>query len=436
MNKIYTLLLCCIILTESNAILSAQSSLSIDEVITEVIENNYDLKAAQVNIAAAEVMTSKYNRGFMPTLGFTAGAAYSLSGIKSVFNFNFPDLNIQNIQAFRGNIGVNSSYLLYDGGQRNLRNDKNLASLDIAELQLVNVQQLLIFNAAQLYYSIIQSVYNIDLLTESLEISKERVKRAKTYYEFGSGNKVDVLNAEVDVSRDSMNLISIKNDIENLKLQLNQLTLRPDTNYEVDTAFTLMYQIADPSELQTIMLEANAELASLKKNYDLVQYDLAIANKVNSPQLFANGAYDINYQKNSSQSQQDFSRNNGLNLGLTANWNLLDGGQRKVQEQLAVVNQQSALLELKQKENELRTQLNSLWNSYQNNLLTLRIEKQNIATNRVNFELVKSLYENGQQSSIEFRQAQLNLLNAQSQYYLARTAAKLIELELDYLLGK
>jgi len=50
--------------------------------------------------------------------------------------------------------------------------------------------------------------------------------------------------------------------------------------------------------------------------------------------------------------------------------------------------------------------------------------------------LVKSLYENGQQSSVEFRQAQLNLINAQSQYFIARTSAKLLEVELDYLLGK
>jgi len=81
-------------------------------------------------------------------------------------------------------------------------------------------------------------------------------------------------------------------------------------------------------------------------------------------------------------------------------------------------------------------QSNRLWNNYQNSLLTLKIEKQNIATNKVNFDLVQNLYQNGQQSSVEFRQAQLNLLNAQFQYYNARTQAKLNEVELDFLLGK
>lgn len=414
----------------------AQTELSVEQVIAAVKENNYDLQAAQQNIELAKVLTSKENRGYMPTLAINGGLGYSLSGVKTVYNFNFPDLNIQNIQAYRANVGINSSYLIYDGGQRNLRNDKNIASLDLAHLQLDNIQQLLSFNAAQIYYGIAQAVYTVDLLEESLDISRDRYRRADTYYQYGNRNRVDVLNAEVDVARDSLSIISVKNDIKNLKWQLNQLTLREDTNYKVDTSFTLMYQLAQLSELKAEMLESNRELISTKKSLELVEYDAALANKLNAPQVLANGSYDINYQKNSSKSQLNLNRNNGLNLGLSANWNLLDGGQQKIQEQLAALDRSTAQIELKKKENDLITQLNRLWNSYQNNLLTLRIESQNIATNTMNFELVKSLYENGQQSSVEFRQAQLNLLTAQSQFYQARTSAKLLEVEMDYLLGK
>ena len=436
MNRIYILICGFIALSLAYNPLGAQSVLQIDEVIQSVTDNNYDLQSARQNIASAKILTSKYNRGYMPTLGVNAGLGYSLNGVKSVFNFNFPDLNIQNIQAFSGNVGISSSYLLYDGGQRNLRNEKNMSSLDLANLQLENVQQVLTFNATQIYYSIAQSVYNVDLLKESLDISKERYRRATTYYQYGNRSKVDVLNAEVDVARDSLNMITLINDIDNLKWQLNQLTLRKDTDYDVDTSFTLLYQLSNVADLQSQMLASNTELIALKKNMDLVEYDLAIANKINAPQLSANGSYDVNYQKNSSKSQLDLNRTNGLNLGLTASWNILDGGTQKVQEQLAAVDQVNARIDYKNKENELIVQLNRLWNNYQNNLLTLRIEKQNIQTNKVNFELVKSLYENGQQSSVEFRQAQLNLLNAQSQYYNARTSAKLLEVEMDYLLGR
>lgn len=414
----------------------AQEMLSIQDVKFLLEANNYDLELAKQNIASANVLTSKYNRGYRPTLGINGGVNYSLNSTKSVFNFNFPDLNVNNFQSIGANLAANANYLLYDGGQRKLRNEQNEINVDAAYLQVDLLKQRLYFNAVQLYFAIVQARYNLDVLNESLEISKYRLKRAETYFEFGSSNRVDVLNAEVDVSRDSLNVISLLNDIENLKWQLNQLTLKENTDYSIDTSFVLFYQLSKFETLKIELLTGNKELAALEKNIDLVNYDLAIAEKVNAPQINANGNYSFTYQKNDSKGQLDFNRNRGLNLGLTANYNILDGGQQKVQEQLATIEQRTANINLKNAENNLVIQLQNVWNNYQNSLLVLEIEKQNITTNKVNFELVKNLFENGRQSSVEFRQAQLNLLNAQFQYYNARTQAKLNELELDFLLGK
>ena len=184
------------------------------------------------------------------------------------------------------------------------------------------------------------------------------------------------------------------------------------------------------------MMQGNKEIGTLENNLELLNYDIQLADKMNSPQLSANGSYNIAIQKNTEQSQLDFNRNNGLNLGLTAFWNILDGGQQKVQQQIIAIDQTTASLAISTRENELVVQLNILWNNYKTSLVTIEIENQNIATNKSNFELVKSLYENGQQSSVEFRQAQLNLLTARSQYYNALVSAKLLEAEMDLLLGQ
>ena len=436
MNKVLVFFTSLFILVNCQSYVLAQELLSIDAVLSSLEENNYDLKTARQNIESAKVLTSKYNQGYMPTLAVNAGAAYSLSGVRTVFNFNFPDLNIRNIQAFNANIDLSSSYLLYDGGQRNIRNDRNKMNLSATEAQLENLNQQIRFTASQLYYNIAQGLFNVDLLEESLDISRERYRREKTFYQYGNSNKVDLLNAEVDAARDSLSLISMTNDIDNLKWQLNQLTLRKDTEYEVDTSITLLYKLSRLEDLQEVMIEGNKELATLEKNLELIDYDVKLADKLNSPQLSASGAYNIALQKNSSKSQLDFNRNNGLNLGLSASWNILDGGQQKVEQQLVAVDQTTAMLALSSRENELFVQLNTLWNNYQTSLLTIDIERQNIETNKSNFELVKSLYENGQQSSIEFRQAQLNLLTARSQYYNSLVSAKLLEIEIDFLLGR
>ncbi|MFT4761886.1 MAG: outer membrane protein, partial [Saprospiraceae bacterium] len=59
-----------------------------------------------------------------------------------------------------------------------------------------------------------------------------------------------------------------------------------------------------------------------------------------------------------------------------------------------------------------------------------------VETNRENFERTKEEQKIGQISSIEYRQAQLNLLNAETNLNTARFAAKVIEMELLQLSGQ
>ncbi|MDA7501778.1 TolC family protein [Chitinophagales bacterium] len=415
--------------------LSAQELLSRDDVLLSLEQNSYDLSLLQQNIASAEVLCSKYNRGYMPVVGINAGLGTDIGSQRLVYNAVFPDQNIKNAANVSGSVGVSAGYLIYDGGTRKVTNAKNLAELELAQLQFENTWQSLNFSASQLYYSIAQLKYNETLLEENWKISNERLERAQVYYENGQGSRVDVLNAEVDLARDSLQLIAARTDGENLKWQLNQFTLRQDIDYVVDSIFALEYQGRLLDELQTTLLDTNAELATLRKNKDIIAFDVDLAERINSPAINANAAYDLGYQKNDGQNLLNYSRSNGLSLGITANWNFLDGGQRKLQAQLVELRKKTVEIELASKENELLLLLNRLWNSYQNSLLSMELEQKSIEASTLNFQRVKELYNNGQQSAIEFRQAQLNLFNGQAQYYNALIAAKLYEVELDFLLN-
>ncbi len=416
--------------------LGAQKVLTIDNVLDELQTQNYDLEIARQSLKSAKALNSKYNRGYMPTFGINGGLNYGLTSLKNDYNFGLPDIEVNNASSYSANGRASANYLLFDNGQRKARNERNRVNEDFANIQINDITRQLIFNTSQVYFGIVQSIYNLNLLEESLSISKERLRRASTYYEYGNQGKVDVLNAEVDVSRDSLNLISAKTEIQNQKWQLNQLILRNDTDYNLDTSITLTYLLASETTLKEEMFKNNTQLQTLQKNINLVELDQNIAAKTNAPTINAIGNYDLNYQTNSEASNLNYSRSNGLQLGLNFNWNILDGGQRKVQEQLAQINTHTSYLDLKKKENELTTQFNRLWNNYRNAILTMRLEGKNIKTNEQNFQRVKELFQNGQQSSLEFRQAQLNLINAKFQYFNAKISAKQLEVELNYLLNK
>jgi outer membrane protein TolC len=59
-----------------------------------------------------------------------------------------------------------------------------------------------------------------------------------------------------------------------------------------------------------------------------------------------------------------------------------------------------------------------------------------VITNQNNFDRTFQQFKIGQISSIEFRQAQLNLLNAQTSLNLAKFDAKLAEVQLLQLTGQ
>ena len=125
----------------------------------------------------------------------------------------------------------------------------------------------------------------------------------------------------------------------------------------------------------------------------------------------------------------------GLNAGISLSWNLFDGGATKTR----VANAKIALENQKiLKEQQVETLANTLKNTYEaynNALFVLDAQEQNVTTNQNNFERTQERYKLGQVTSIEFRQAQINLLNSQTALNNAKYDAKLVELQLLQLSG-
>ena len=83
----------------------------------------------------------------------------------------------------------------------------------------------------------------------------------------------------------------------------------------------------------------------------------------------------------------------------------------------------------------LSRNVSNAWNIYKTALFVLEAERTNLRTNQRNFDRTVEQHSLGQITSIVFRQAQLNLLNAQLNYNQAKYSAKIAELALFQLSG-
>ncbi|WP_142785049.1 TolC family protein [Changchengzhania lutea] len=84
----------------------------------------------------------------------------------------------------------------------------------------------------------------------------------------------------------------------------------------------------------------------------------------------------------------------------------------------------------------LERDFNNAWDDYQNKLNIYRLQEDNIKTSQNNFNRTEEKFKLGQLNSIEFRQAQMNLFNAELTRNQAKYSAKLAELQLLQISGE
>ena len=117
-------------------------------------------------------------------------------------------------------------------------------------------------------------------------------------------------------------------------------------------------------------------------------------------------------------------------------WNLFDGGGTTVRVRNSKIAYENQELLQEQIELEVARDIANALAIYENRLNIFYIQQQNVLTNQNNFERSREQFQLGRITSIEFRQAQINLLNAKTTKNLAKYDAKLSELQLLQLTGQ
>lgn len=419
---------------------SAQALLSKEEAILQTLENNYDIILTENSLETAKNNASLYNSGYLPTLFTNANATYDINDSEAtqisgdVIPAN--DLESKNLNA---SVGIN--YTLFNGLGRYYTYGKLKETYNLTELQARSVLENTLITLFSAYYEVARLTENLDNQKQTLEISKERLKRAVYGSDYGQNTKLDVLNAEVDLNNDSITYLGVQRELANAKRDLN-IVLGADVNNEVSVDTTIVY--LDDLYLENVLdksIENNVDYLQAEKALELGEYDVKINNSGWMPNVSLTSSYA--WSKNYSDPfnpDNPFSTveryQNGLNAGVGLTWNLFDGGSTTTRVRNAKIAVDRLETQKDQQEEFLKRDVNNAWEIYQNALFTLKVQKVNVATNKLNFERSTEYYKLGQISSIDFRLAQVNLVNAELTYSAAKYSAKTAELVLLQLAGE
>lgn len=419
-----------------------QEVLTKKEALEITLKNNFGIKIANNNIEIAKNNSSILNSRFLPTASLNSGATYQ----RNNQSLTFTDRNTGNDNVISGDgiisknynatLGVN--YTLFDGLGRKYNYKQLKETYNLTELQARETIENTYVQLFTVYFQIARLSENVNNLDEALEISKRRLKRAKYQYDYGQSTKLEYLNAQVDVNNDSIAYITAKQQVNNAKRGLNViLGIDKETTYNVETEVDYS-SILNYNDLETKTLNNNSLLKQNEKNVAISEFNIKVNQANYFPTLGFNASYGFNRTENENLINPFGAKlitSDGLNAGLNLTWNIFDGGSRKTRvanAKIALDNQQIAL---EQQKTTIKNNLKNTWENYKNQLFILKAQEQNVLSNQNNFDRTQERFKLGQITSVEFRQAQINLINAKTALNNAKFDAKLIELQLLQLSG-
>lgn len=435
-NSILTLALLLVLQGFTQEVLTKKEALEI------TLENNFGIKLANNNLEVAKNNSSIFNSGYLPTATLNTGADYRRNNQTIVFPDRETGADTERVgngvitKSYNASLGLN--YTLFDGLGRKYNYKQLKETYNLTELQAKETIENTYLQLFTVYFQIARLSKNTLNLQNALTISKTRLQRAQYQYEYGQATRLELLNAEVDINNDSIALINSRQQLANAKRALNiVLGVEKEVNYNVETDidFNILMNF---DELQQKTLANNSTLQQNEKNIAISTFNIKVNQSGYLPSLNFNSAYGFNRTENENLVNPFGARSintDGLSAGLNLTWNLFDGGTRKTRVANAKIALENQQILLEQQKVTVSNDLKNTFENYQNQLFIITAQEKNVITAQNNFDRSEAGYKLGQISSIEFRQAQINLINSQTAYNNAKFDAKLIELQLLQLSG-
>ena len=412
----------------------SQEILTKKEALEITLENNFGIKIANNNVEVAKNNANILNSGFLPTIAATSGTNYRRENQDVTFQ-DGTNRSIAGAVTKSYNAAVSLNYTLFDGLGRKYNYQQLKESYNLTEIQARETIENTYLQLFTIYFQIARLSENTENLSEALSISKRRLERANYQYKFGQSTKLELLNAEVDVNNDSIVYITTKQQLNNAKRGLNIiLGIEKEPNYDVETEvdFNKMMNFDD---LLNKTIANNSLLKQNEQNIAISEFNIKINKSQYLPRLGLTSSYGWNQSDNPATSFLAGATITGLNAGLNLTWNLFDGGATKTRVANAKIALDNQQILLEQQKTTIQNNLKNTWENYQNRLFILSAQEKNVLTSQDNFNRTEDRYKLGQVTSIEFRQAQINLLNAKTAFNNAKFDAKLIEIQLLQLSG-
>jgi outer membrane protein TolC len=412
---------------------NSQEILTLREAIEIGLDKNFDIQISKNNKEIAVTNVAIGNAGMLPTLTGNVNDNNSITQSTQTRSDGVTN-ELNNARNNSLNSGVNLNWTVFDGFRMFARYNqlKTLNLQSEAELQLVVLTK--IGDIAETYYTIVQQQEQLKALDTAIVISKQRYELSNNRFTIGKASKLEVLNAEVDWNTDKSNFTKQKELLANSKTLLNQIIGRElTTSYATTSDFDFDKSLV-LADILNLSEKQNPQLKAQILSKEIAELELKQVKANRYPTINILSGYTIS-ETESSLGFLSESSNKGFNYGFTATLNLFDGFAQKRNEKIAKIQIENSKIAINQQEQNLKSAIITAYQSYLTNSELTEIEAKNESIAKQNLDITLAKYKIGTLTTLEFRTAQLNYVNAKVRSNNSKYLAKLSEITLQELAG-
>ncbi|MBR4792986.1 MAG: TolC family protein [Bacteroidaceae bacterium] len=417
--------------------LSAQAQImTLKDCLETGIRESYQIKLVNISEEKAANNDSWLYAGGSPTVSATGSYSGSLSSNDATLASDGSTVSNRNVLDHTLSAQIRADWTIFDGFSIQATRDRMEELHNQGTIQTrVSIEDY-IANLTTEYYNLVRQTIHLKNLEYATSLSKERLRITTERYDMGGNSRLDMQQAQVYFNSDSAKSLKQHESVASANIRINRLMSNKDlrsVHVAADTAINLLTGL-DYESLYNDMMETNASLLRAESNRTVAQLDRRAVQSRNYPYLKVNAAYGVSHNIYGNSTYTDRT-NWGPSFGATIGINLVTGKQR-VQERNARLDELTADITIDQLELQLRANLDDFWQAYQNNLMLLELQEQNLKAAQETMDIAQERYLLGNLSGIEMREAQKSLLDAEESLLQVQYDTKVCEISLLQISGR
>lgn len=410
--------------------------MTLKDCLEKGISDSYQIMLVSISQEKAGYNDSWLYAGGAPTVSATGSYSGSLSSNDATLSTDGSSVSNRNVLDHTLSAQIRADWTVFDGFSIQATRSRLEELHKQGAIQTRITIEDYIASLTTEYYNLVKQTIHLKNLEYAAALSKERLRISSERYDMGGNSRLEMQQAQVYFNSDSAKSLKQHESVASANIRINRLMSNQDlrsVHVAADTAINLLTGL-DYESLYEDMMKTNASLLRAESNRTLAQLDRRTVQARNYPYLKVNASYGLshNIYGNSTYTERT---NWGPSFGATMGINLVTGKQR-VQERNARLDELTADITVEQLELQLRANLDDFWQAYQNNLMLLELQEQNLKTAQETMEIAQERYMLGNLSGLEMREAQKSLLDAEESLLQAQYDTKVCEISLLQISGR